>query len=326
MNVQVTEGDITLAKVDVLALKYAEEHHGVDNLVHKRLLDAGVPDVDMRPARDSFSLVPARNAVGAYEVMFVATAGLPELGYADLRRLARAMLAYLRLARPNVRSVATTVHGPNFGLDEGEAFESMLAGFTDAVVERSVSPDLESILFVERNSARAEHLVKRLFELLPSGMIGTANATSTTHVQERLRAAGYASPSKPHVFVAMPFAAEFQDVYDYAIQNAVRKSGLLCERVDVQSFTGDILARVQERIRSARFLIADLSTANPNVYLEVGYAWGCGVPCILLIRDTKELKFDVQGQRCISYNRIKDLEEKLEAELSTLLVTPRHGP
>jgi hypothetical protein len=62
-----------------------------------------------------------------------------------------------------------------------------------------------------------------------------------------------------------------------------------------------------------------LSTANPNVYLEVGYAWGCGVSCILLVRDFNELNFDVSGQRCMVYKRIKELEEKLSRELDGLL-------
>jgi hypothetical protein len=117
----------------------------------------------------------------------------------------------------------------------------------------------------------------------------------------------------------MPFSKDFDDVYHYAIQGATKKAGLLCERADVTAFTGDILARVQDRIRNASLLIADLSTSNPNVYLEVGYAWSRDIPCVLLVRDASELKFDVRGQRCLVYNKIKDLEEKLSQELDGLL-------
>lgn len=65
-------------------------------------------------------------------------------------------------------------------------------------------------------------------------------------------------------------------------------------------------------------MIADLTTANSNVYLEVGYAWGIGVPTILVVQTADDLKFDVRGQRCIVYNRIKELENKLQQELSLL--------
>lgn len=44
----------------------------------------------------------------------------------------------------------------------------------------------------------------------------------------RLSVLAAQAAGRPHVFVAMPFAVEFQDVYDYAIQNG-RPA---CERVD----------------------------------------------------------------------------------------------
>ncbi len=65
-------------------------------------------------------------------------------------------------------------------------------------------------------------------------------------------------------------------------------------------------------------MIAELSGANPNVYLEVGYAWGKSRPTILLIKDDQELRFDVHGQRCLKYERIRDLEESLKKELNEL--------
>ena len=102
------------------------------------------------------------------------------------------------------------------------------------------------------------------------------------------------------------------------IQGAVRSAGFLCERADLSSFTGDVLEWVRTRIKRASLVIADLTEGNPNVYLEVGYAWGCGVPTILLARDSQELKFDVRGQRCLIYKKIKDLEDLLGKELKAL--------
>jgi hypothetical protein len=64
--------------------------------------------------------------------------------------------------------------------------------------------------------------------------------------------------------------------------------------------------------------VADLTGANPNVYLEVGFAWGCGVPTVLLANNADELKFDTRGQRCLTYTKIKDLEGKLALELKSL--------
>ena len=61
-----------------------------------------------------------------------------------------------------------------------------------------------------------------------------------------------------------------------------------------------------------------LKSENRNVYLEVGYAWGCGKPTVLLVRDEGELKFDVRGQRCLVYRSIRNLEEQLRKELNGL--------
>jgi hypothetical protein len=55
-----------------------------------------------------------------------------------------------------------------------------------------------------------------------------------------------------------------------------------------------------------------------RVYLEVGYAWGCRVPTVLLAHEVNDLKFDVKGQRCIIYTSIRHLQEMLRRELEGL--------
>lgn len=118
---------------------------------------------------------------------------------------------------------------------------------------------------------------------------------------------------KKRVFVAMPFSEDFQNVYEFGIYPAVRNCGLICERVDETHFTGDILKRIRKGIESASLVIADLTEGRPNVYLEVGYAWGKGIPVIIVAKKGENLHFDVRTQRCIFYGRFtqfaKDLEE-----------------
>ena len=145
-------------------------------------------------------------------------------------------------------------------------------------------------------------------------------------VDESLRSVGYTSASKPFVFVAMPFAQSMEDVFHYGIRNAVKEAGLLCERADQSSFTGDVLDWVRERIAAATLVIADLTSANPNVYLEVGYAWGCGKPTVLIAAEASDLTFDVKSQRCLIYNHsIKSLEQMLRTELVALREDDRSG-
>ncbi len=80
------------------------------------------------------------------------------------------------------------------------------------------------------------------------------------------------------------------------------------------------MQRVRERIEQAAVVIAELTGANANVYLEVGYAWGCKRPTILLISEEKDLMFDVKGYRCLAYkSSIRSLEQMLEKELNGLI-------
>ena len=81
---------------------------------------------------------------------------------------------------------------------------------------------------------------------------------------------------------------------------------------------GDVIARVKDRIGSSALVIADLTAANPNVYLEVGYAWGRGVRTVLIIAQGDELKFDVRSQRVLVFGSIRHLEELLTTELKAL--------
>jgi hypothetical protein len=145
-----------------------------------------------------------------------------------------------------------------------------------------------------------------------------SDAPSLGDARAQLGAVGHDSRMKPHVFVAMPFAEEYADRFHYGIKGAANTAGFLCERADLASFTGDVIMWVKDRIASAALVVADLTSANPNVYLEVGYAWGRGVNTVLLVAEGDELKFDVRTQRCLVFRNIRHLEELLTAELRSL--------
>jgi nucleoside 2-deoxyribosyltransferase len=103
------------------------------------------------------------------------------------------------------------------------------------------------------------------------------------------------------------------------ISGAVNAAGLLAERADKEAFTGDVMAWVTSRISSAQLVVADLSRAKPNVYLEVGYAWAVGIPTVLVIAKAEKPQFNLQGHTHIKYTSIKDLEQKLTAKLRALV-------
>jgi hypothetical protein len=217
-----------------------------------------------------------------------------------------------------VHEVSMTLHGVGFGLDETEALESEVAGIIEALDSGSFPDGLRAVSILENNRDRANRLGSALIALVAPARHDEVTGRRASP-SRRMYSVGYDSASRRHAFVAMPFADSFQDVFYYGIAPPVRSLGLLCERMDQIRFAGDIIDRMKERIASSAVVIADLSESNPNVYLEVGYAWGLRIPCILLCNRQTDLKFDVRGQRCLFYGSIRELEDCLKSELSALL-------
>jgi hypothetical protein len=217
-----------------------------------------------------------------------------------------------------------TLHGVGFGLDEAEAFRAEIAGILDAVAAGQRPDGLNRVSIVERDAQAASRLRTLLDSILPASIVDDNQSrrdveqASLGAARGSLGAVGHDSRQKPHVFVAMPFAEEYADRFHYGIQGAANAAGYLCERADLASFTGDVIAWVKDRIGSAALVVADLTAANPNVYLEVGYAWGRGVNTVLVVAQGEDLKFDVRAQRCLIFRSIRHLEELLTAELKAL--------
>lgn len=321
IRVRIVHADALKYEADVLVLKYAQHLYGVDFAAHARL---SRPSAEIQlPNVGAVTIVDSHGSTAASKVMFVGVPPLREFGYAEIRAFARQALASLVKSSLDLEHIALTIHGAGYGLDEIEAFRSELAGVAEAIASGMIPDALQTISFVELDLRRSARLSAALKEIAPDGVFpfGTyARADGAAgDVRAALRSAGHGSSDKPHVFVAMPFASEMDDIFHYGIQGAVNAAGLLCERADLTAFTGDVIDWVRKRIESAHLVIADLSTANANVYLEVGYAWGRGVRTVLLAKDSSELKFDVRGQRCLVYKSIKHLEENLTRELTGLL-------
>jgi hypothetical protein len=317
--VRVEAADALDFECDILAVKYAQAEYGLDSAVLGYLRRGNPKLDDLLPRPGSFKFFDGANRLRARRILVVGVQPLALFAYPEIRDFGVRVVTYAGRDEMGIRHIAVTLHGPGFGLDETEAFKALIGGLDDAVRSGQQPGVLERITIVERNAGRAERLRVVLEGLIENGYIelrdsGGAHNATTQNVS--LKSAGYASAAKPLVFVAMPFADSMDDTFHYGIQGAVNAAGYLCERADLATFTGDVMEWVKRRIRSARLVIADLSSANPNVYLEVGYAWGCGIPTVLLISNSTDLKFDVAGQRCLVYKSIRALEEALAKELS----------
>jgi len=305
---------------DVVVLKYADGLYGADAATYERLSDAG--GVLAMPKAHEWCAMRTSGALGADHVIFVGVGPLYQFEYPKIRDFARTAVWAVAEALPESRHLALTLHGPGYGLDEMEAFDAEVAGLVDGLRMGRVPPKLIRITFVELERRRAERLSARLRELLPENSISIESPgqvrQSAPPTSDAIRNAGYSTSKKRRAFVAMPFHSDMDDAYDYGIFRPANECGYVCERADRELFTDDIVQWIKDRISSADIVIADVTGANPNVYLEVGYAWGLGRRTMLIGRSADDLKFDLKTQRCFVYKSIKELEQHVKAILTQM--------
>ncbi len=322
--IDVVQGDALQFDADVLAVKDASSSGGLDAVVRRKLKDGGLLQASRSfLAAGQYRLWPGDKISRAGTILMIGTPSVFELHYAQLRDLGTLFLEALWREKLEISHLATTVHGVQtaLGLDEIEAFRSLLLGISDAYEAGHYPSTLKRITFVERNEKRALRLKDALQQFLPSGVSRkqpSAVMSGPESFEPEFRQPE-ADKSTPHIFVAMPFKEDYDDQFYLAIQPSVKEAGFLCERMDLDTFTGDIMERMFERIRSAKLMIALLDGSNPNVYLEVGYAWCAGTPTVLIAHKETPLPFDVRSQRVLIYDRIHKLKDMLAAELRPLV-------
>jgi hypothetical protein len=128
---------------------------------------------------------------------------------------------------------------------------------------------------------------------------------------------------KPFVFVLMPFAPEFGDIYELGIKAACVDSGAYCERVDEQQFTESILQRLYNQIAKADIIVADMTGRNPNVFYEVGYAHALNKRVILLTQNADDIPFDLKHYPHIVYEgKITKLKQELAKRIRWSIANP----
>lgn len=328
----VIEGDIFAIEADVIALKYAQAFYGADEHLAFALQAAGVPSFELEPGIGSFRYVKTLGYAWAPHALFVGVQNLTFFGYPEIRQFATQVLQGARQYAPTAEHVCMTIHGAGFGLDVTESCLAQLEGCLDAIQsahDDQFPPNLRRISIVERNASRVARLRAAIDQYLVSGR-GPTTVTKgsehghyliSTHTDQHVDAAargGAGNQQEPHVFVAMPFDTEMNDVFYYGIEGPIHAMGFLCERMDHLSFTGDVMQWMRRKIETASLVVAEMTGANPNVYLEVGYAWGTNKPTLLVARSGVNLEFDAKGHRCIFYSGIKDLEGKITKEMAQL--------
>lgn len=120
---------------------------------------------------------------------------------------------------------------------------------------------------------------------------------------------------KQSCYVIMPFRVRpenlatydnnddhWKDVYVGLIQPAIKKAGLSCSRDDEDGSTRLIARNIMRKIEKSDLVLCDLSSNNPNVLFELGWALRANKHVILIKDEVTPSSFDIQGVYTFSYS------------------------
>jgi len=126
-------------------------------------------------------------------------------------------------------------------------------------------------------------------------------------------------------FVIMPFAPDFDEIYNIFIATTLTEAGFEVFRADTILSQRNILEDVVSSIIESDLIIADLTGSNANVYYELGLAHALGKRVLLLTQSIEELPFDLRSYRVISYDTHFASIKKAKEELNAFALGARDG-
>jgi hypothetical protein len=157
---------------------------------------------------------------------------------------------------------------------------------------------------------------------------GTMDGVSLT-IQgwERLEEVKREGRLSNRAFVAMWFDESMDELYDNAIEPAIREAEYDSLRIDRHEHVNRIDDEIIAQVKRSRFMVAGFTGQRYGVYFEAGMMMGLGRTVIWLC-DKKELDegrlhFDVRQFNFIAYESIEDAKRRLH---NRMLAIEGEGP
>jgi hypothetical protein len=128
-------------------------------------------------------------------------------------------------------------------------------------------------------------------------------------------------------FVMQPFdGGTFDKRYESVFAPAIRAGGVEPYRVDRDPAVSVPIQEIESGIRNASLCLADITTDNPNVWFELGFAMAIPQEVVLVCSEerTTRYPFDVQHRSIIKYKTgapqdFEELKEKITKRIMAVL-------
>lgn len=114
-----------------------------------------------------------------------------------------------------------------------------------------------------------------------------AGLSGRSHVVHSCKFEEDMNNSRLDLFLISPFGYPYDEIFSEIIFPSANLAKLTIKRADKDFQLGFVMCqKICKLIREAKYILADITEPNPNVYYELGLAWGFGKK-VLLIRDTE---------------------------------------
>ena len=124
-------------------------------------------------------------------------------------------------------------------------------------------------------------------------------------------------------FVIQPFdGGKYDKRYTDTYKPAIEAAGLEAYRVDEDNNVSEIKQAIEDGIRNASICLADITTNNPNVWYELGFAFASKRPVVMTCSEERKEKypFDIQSMKIIAYKCESTSDfDKLQKQLTDQL-------
>lgn len=122
-------------------------------------------------------------------------------------------------------------------------------------------------------------------------------------------------------FIAMAFGQIQSPLVQRGASRAITEAGYEPFVVSDEEHIGRIDDLIVSRLRSARFLVADLTHHRQNVYWEAGFCFGLNTPVFLSCHQdfVQQIHFDIRQYNAVVWTSAEDLAARLGTRLVAVL-------
>jgi CheY-like chemotaxis protein len=247
------------------------------------------------------------------------TVAIIDMIYEDIGAKGKDLAKAIKAKYPYIATIISTSHSYNA--------QSILELRDDSGVDQFIQKKDVSLEKAYLLSSVIQRAVERVKQQIKSAQVAYQPGSFPSHYQlthKVMTEPIFGVPSQSgqfqcDAFMIMPFRDELMPVYINGVIPAVKSRNYVIKRGDNFFSNNHIMAEVWSAIYAAKFVIADCTGQNANVFYELGMAHTLGKPTIPITQVRADIPFDIRSLRYIQYSDTPEGLIKLRFDLEQVI-------